>query len=322
MVFGTSVGSINAAMIAQGETDFIEKLWLELETDMVFDIPDLQKDELLSYTKGFLSEGGMGASGLKELLKSYIDEEKIRSGAITYGLVATEFPSLDGVFMYLDDIPEGRLTDYILASASCFPAVQKCVIGDRTFIDGGYRDNLPVEMALNKDADKIIAVDLQAVGVIRDDTLKEAQEKCDEFHIIKSHFELGNFLVFDKNNSQRIVQLGYLDTMRHWNKYDGKRYTFEKDAFTKHQLAGADSAAYFLQMDPCIIYTRDGFLSSCTEQIKRSLDDASLKEHILFVIAKSLKEDEHESIFMQPAIFKILREEIQAANFLIQNNLF
>ena len=38
MVFGTSVGAINGAMIAQGDLALAEKLWLELSTDMVFDI--------------------------------------------------------------------------------------------------------------------------------------------------------------------------------------------------------------------------------------------------------------------------------------------
>ena len=41
MVYGTSVGAINAAMVAQGDLDLTAELWKELETDMVFDMaPD------------------------------------------------------------------------------------------------------------------------------------------------------------------------------------------------------------------------------------------------------------------------------------------
>ena len=41
MVYGTSVGAINAAMVAQGDVDLTAELWKELETDMVFDMaPD------------------------------------------------------------------------------------------------------------------------------------------------------------------------------------------------------------------------------------------------------------------------------------------
>ncbi len=46
MVYGTSVGAINAAMVAQGDIDLTADLWKELETDMVFDMaPDSKPAE-------------------------------------------------------------------------------------------------------------------------------------------------------------------------------------------------------------------------------------------------------------------------------------
>ena len=38
MVFGTSVGAINGAMVAQDEPELAEKLWMQMETGMIFDI--------------------------------------------------------------------------------------------------------------------------------------------------------------------------------------------------------------------------------------------------------------------------------------------
>lgn len=332
MVFGTSVGAINGAMICQGDLRLTEQLWQQMETDMVFDLDsadekskqqknasaqpntrrashknsrpndELQKleqpsgaelykgkdllkkfremdiggvptEDVLAYAREILVNGGAGSSGLYGLLQTYIDEGKIRDCGIEYGLVTTELPSLEGRFLRLDEIPQGRLVDFILASASCFPAVQKCTIDGVQYIDGGYRDNLPLEMALESGASRIIAVDLEAAGVVRHDVIARAKREADEFHLLKSSVDLGNFLIFDRDNTVRIMRLGYLDALRHWGVYDGRRYTFEKGAFRDGDRAMfsdekvsawdmpselpevtaldlADSVAWCLQLDP------------------------------------------------------------------------
>lgn len=368
MVFGTSVGAINGAMTVQGDISLTEKLWLQLETDMVFDLngaekeapserPDLYgipAEEALAYAREIVTHGGAGTTGLQSLLSQYINEEAIRSSTVGYGLVTTEFPSMGGHFLYLDDIPRGQLLSYILASASCFPAVQKCTIDNKQFIDGGYRDNLPVEMALQKGANVIIAVNLQAAGFVRKRPLEEAKETAEEFHLLKSPLDLGNFLIFDKANASRIMQLGYLETLRHWGKYDGIRYTFEKNIYTRHQLAGADNTAYLLGLDPCRIYNQRALLDEAKARIqnlqeaadawhikdmpdtptevmellkdlgagiKEYTDIVTLRAHLMLYIAKSLRTDQEHSIFLQPALFKLLDDEIQAANFLIGNGI-
>ena len=328
MVFGTSVGSINGALIAQGDLAAAENLWYELETTMVFDLPD---DDALSYAKEMVLHGGAGTSGLETLMDQYFDEEKVRSSGMDYGLVTTKFPSMNGAFLHADQIPGGQLGDYIMASSSCFPFVRKCVIGDSSYIDGGYSDNLPVEMAMERGATTIIAVDLQAMGTVRKSTIDDAREKCDEFHMIKSPVDLGNFLVFDTANSKRIMTLGYLDALRHFGKYDGIRYTFEKNQFKAHHLIGADNAAYMLKLDPCVVYDKVSIVEAlkpaieahkaCCENWTDYLSSSELHGQLLLYIARSLKQDEEKSMFMQPAVFKALKDEVQAANFLIKQDL-
>ena len=51
IVTGTSVGAINGAMVVQGELEPTVKLWKEIETHMVFDIPQgTQPIDCLLYT--------------------------------------------------------------------------------------------------------------------------------------------------------------------------------------------------------------------------------------------------------------------------------
>lgn len=291
MVFGTSVGAINGAMIAQGDLALAEKLWLELSTDMVFDIggsahdnsgpahedsdssrepahdivsaktgftagarsyfndaiqdkvsefterigdkirerfgeldiAGMPAEEAAGYLREIITNGGASNTGLMDMMKKYIREEDVRSSHISYGLVVTELPALGGHYVYTEDIPAGQLPDYIMASASCFPAVQVCDIDGRKFIDGGYYDNLPVKMALERGADSIIAVNLKAVGILRQEFIEQAKANCKSFIHLKPSLDAGNMLTFDAGHTTRLITLGYLDTMRRYGRFDGKR---------------------------------------------------------------------------------------------------
>ena len=355
MVFGTSVGAINGAMVAQGALEQAEELWLRMETDMIFDIESggAPTEDALAYAREIVLHGGAGSTGLSGLLHKYINEKKVRRSKTDYGLVAVEFPSLKAHHFFVDDIPEGRLVDHIMASASCFPAVKKYEIEGVSYIDGGYSDNLPVSMALSRGADRIIAVDLEAVGVVDHEALEKASQSCDSFHLIKSPLSLGNFLMFDRMNTARIMRLGYLDTMRRFGMYDGERYTFEKGAFSDLHITGADSAAYFLELDPGEVYTKERMkqaasdrlrqldtssrlseamsrirqidsisdLSLMAAKIKDIISDADMHMALIIYIADDLRENEGESIFLSPHIFRLLDSEIQAAGFLNREGL-
>ncbi len=337
MVFGTSVGAINGAMIAQGDLALAEKLWLELSTDMVFDIggsahdnsgpahedsdssrepahdivsaktgftagarsyfndaiqdkvsefterigdkirerfgeldiAGMPAEEAAGYLREIITNGGASNTGLMDMMKKYIREEDVRSSHISYGLVVTELPALGGHYVYTEDIPAGQLPDYIMASASCFPAVQVCDIDGRKFIDGGYYDNLPVKMALERGADSIIAVNLKAVGILRQEFIEQAKANCKSFIHLKPSLDAGNMLTFDAGHTTRLITLGYLDTMRRYGRFDGKKYTFEKGVFSESEISAADSLAVKYAMDPARIYDRSGFLDALLEAVSR-----------------------------------------------------
>ena len=80
IITGTSVGAINAAMITQGELELATKLWQEMETHMVFDVPE--GSQPFDYAREIVFNQGAGTSGLKALMDKYIDESKIRSSKI------------------------------------------------------------------------------------------------------------------------------------------------------------------------------------------------------------------------------------------------
>ncbi len=245
-VTGASVGAINGAMVAQDSFDLTVELWNRLENDMIFDKGILKKEE----------------APLKALLENYVDEDAVRKSPVDYGLVTVELPSLTPRYLYKDDIPSGRLIDFIIASASLFPALLPHDIDNIKYVDGGYHDSLPVEMAIKKGANRIIAVDLDS-GVTRPITSRQKNNTT----VIRSKWDLGNILVFKGSNASRIMRLGYLDTLRTFGFCDGGYYCFPKGHLNKKALECAETAGRLFGVEPVFLYSKDTF----DEKIKRNV---------------------------------------------------
>lgn len=232
IVTGTSIGSINGAMVAMGDYEQACKMWNTITTSQIFEVPVEEEEEMRkkiiktysTFAKDFF-HGGTDTKPLKDTLEKYFDEKKIRESKIEYGLVTVEMEGLKPVEIFAQDIPKGKLVDFILASCSIYPAVKPYVIDGKKYIDGTYHDNLPIAMALKKGAKRIIAVDLDAFGKVN----KELLESLDDVIYIKSYWDLGISLVFDQIEIKRIKRLGYLDCMKHFGVYDGYAYTFIKN---------------------------------------------------------------------------------------------
>ena len=118
MVIGTSAGALNAAMIATGSPEIAEQLWLSTASKEIFDLdtemPDiintikdklhidddifgnlsLPPDQFVGFARDILSQGGVTSDGMENLIKKYIDENKIRKSPMDFGLVTVEYPSL------------------------------------------------------------------------------------------------------------------------------------------------------------------------------------------------------------------------------------
>lgn len=335
MVVGVSVGSLNSAMVVQGDPFLASELWRKLVTDKVFDVkPDAQITE---FAAEFFKQGGAGVSGLKDLDDTYLDEDYIRKSPIDFGLLTVELPLMKPHYLWKDEIPEGKIGDYIIASSSAFPALKPHNIDGRTYIDGGYENNMPIHMAVERGATNIIAIYLDAVG--RFDKNKE-MSSSENIKLISPKWDLGSFLVFDPDNTENIMRLGYLDAMKVFGIYDGDLYSFAKKEFDKKTLKKIDYLASIFELDPLILYTRKSFIARLVDIIiefnKRSealkekeLNPSTIKAYlnslnkktVVILIAKNLKENGEASIFNKPYIKKLLPAEISAAKLLLSFEL-
>jgi hypothetical protein len=143
------------------------------------------------------------------------------------------------------------------------------------------------------------------------------------------------------------MRLGYLDTLKAFQVYEGEFYCFVRGEFDRKTIKGADTAGFIFELEPDIIYKKfifDRYLKKAvethirlTERDLLSYSD-SLRDRILegllkakatlsqktitLIIARSMKEtSESKNIFLTKPAMKLLREEIIAANYLNKEGL-
>ena len=230
IVTGTSVGALNGVMIVQKDFRKALKIWENIDYDKIMDDVNInQKNNLLAYTQNFISNGGTSIKPLENLVDSAVNEKKFFKSKINYGLITYNFSKLKSVSVKKKNLNEGDLKKYIIASATCYPFFKKKKIGNEHYIDGGYYDNLPINLAISLGADEVIAVDLKAIGLKR-----KVKDKNVKITYICPQNDTGRILEFDKNSSRKNICFGYNDTMKFYGHLDGKRFTFRKNNLSKN----------------------------------------------------------------------------------------
>lgn len=228
IVTGTSIGALNGVMIVQNDFKKAQHLWENLNINNVFDKEiDIKGDNFklfIEYFKAFIKEGGMDVSSLENLIKNNVNINKFYKSKIKFGLVTFKLNTLSPVLLKKEEIKESLLVDYLVASATCYPAFKKKKIGDDVYIDGGYYDNLPINFAFEMGAEEIIAVDVNMLGIN-----KHKNKSKDKIVLITPTTKLGNFLVFNKEESKRQIKIGFNDTLKRFGKLLGKEYAYKKN---------------------------------------------------------------------------------------------
>ncbi len=235
IITGTSVGSFNGALMVLNKYDEALNLWQNISMDHVFtqflenagNNNSNHEGYIRKLTIEALSKGGVDYSPLHKMIASLVNEDALRKSPIEFGLVTTKFPNKKHIERFIGDIPRGEAVDYIIASASAFPLVRSYKIGDCKYIDGGYSDNLPVQMALDHGAEEIVAVNIGRMPV------KKLKENCAEIHYVQNkrlfnNGQFGTVAIFDKKLSLNNIRQGYLDTCKAFKLLDGDYYCFEK----------------------------------------------------------------------------------------------
>ncbi|MDD2435284.1 MAG: patatin-like phospholipase family protein [Bacilli bacterium] len=279
IVTGTSIGAVNGLMMVQNEFYKTHWLWSNITFDSIYDTPFPKKYDTFAdislvykkYFKQFLENGGVNTKKVGLLIDRAFNERKFFKSRIDYGLVTFNLSAFKPTLMTKEKLKGQNIRAYVLASATCYPAFQKTIINDEQYIDGGYYDNMPINLAIELGATEIIAVDLRTVGFVH------KSKKDIKITYIKPQNKIGSFLVFDKIIARKAIQYGYNDTMKTFNKLDGNKYTF------KHN-----------HLDINYNYYHQVFIDKCQEIFKYNKENKSIYDELLKLstIRKIINNDE------------------------------
>ena len=231
-IAGVSIGSINGALIAQGDFEKAMEMWNGVSIDKGVKITEALPDPENLFSKKnwgalfkeVLRKGGIDASPLAGYIRDYIDEEKIRESGIPLGVVTVQMgQKVSGLELFLEDMPEGELIDYLMASSS-IPLVTNIGPEGEKFLDGGVYDNTPVMTLKKRGYNKLIVIDISNIkGVAHNLDFSN----CQVVYIKPFDTDdLGAAFDFDAELNQKRMQLGYLDTKKAFGHLAGNVYHF------------------------------------------------------------------------------------------------
>ena len=234
IITGTSIGALIGCMTVQGRADDAIKLWKTLQvTDVIeggvevnIHLKELfeRKAELVQFAKNSLKEKRVNIDPLIQMIWREADYDQFMASKIDFGLVTYNVTKNQAVYVTKKDLTRDNLPHYLLASASCFPVFPLCNFNGENFVDGGYADNCPVELAMQMGAEEYVIVDLDPK-----DTHPEFYGRPDMIRIAP-YQEIGSWLDFSRECLDERICLGYLDGMKAFGKLEGVQLTFLPDS--------------------------------------------------------------------------------------------
>ncbi len=295
-IAGSSIGALNGAFIVQGDLEAMEDIWINYDYKSFMNIDEdtyeRYKDiemkpksfhDVVELMNKARKKQGIDISPLRKLLEEKVDEEKIRNSSFEFGITTAYWDGkIFPITLYKEDIPKGRMVDYLIASAS-LPIFKLDKLDDKLYLDGMFSDNIPINMLAQKGYDDIVVIRLvdDFLGKM---TINRYQDL--NLKVIVPSQGLGGSLNKDKNHIETNIKLGYLDTMKAYNRYDGVNYFFNLDC--KY-----DEKYCFEKLSNISIDTINDLC--CLLHIKKDVNRRTLMENVIPKIVEVLEIDKNSS---------------------------
>lgn len=281
-VMGTSIGSLNGALILQDDVDVMIDLYQNMELTSIMEMNEkvdtsrnlFDIKNLKPLVAEFINNKGINNEPLRKTINKYIDLDKIYKSKMDFGLVTYSIDNKAPLELYKDQIPKDEFVDFLLAS-SCLPIFKAQKIGNFEFVDGAFYDNIPINMAIEKGYKNIIVIDINGTGFNR-----RLSDKNIYLKVISPKEKLGGTMNFNKDRMKNNIALGYLDTMRSFNKMQGHIYYFYSKEFNRmlevfnlQTIYGLENAAKIYEINKYKAYKFEEFI----EEVAKKNEEAKAK---------------------------------------------
>ena len=245
MIAGTSTGSLVAAFYAVGytEDEIAEIIAKNYKTLTTFEKRPIAKSiGKFIIKKDFDMEGLSKGEKIENLVNRIVSEKgvtKLQESKIPFAITTVDTISMkECIFLsHKYDLENTDKIDYIfdeidigkaVRASMSFPGIfTTCNFGKYNFIDGGTKDNLPVQIlkdigskaviasSFNLDnyepSGKIFDVVIRAVDIFSLKDVEKARELADVSIVI----ETGDTSLLDISDMQAVIKSGYDETMKH-----------------------------------------------------------------------------------------------------------
>lgn len=219
-VAGSSVGALNGALICMDDLKKAEALWRDISYSRVMEV-----DDELTIRDFFrmLGEGGADITPLRNMIEENVEEEQIRQSPLDFYACTFSVTDRKELSMNMKEVPEGQLTDMLLASAY-FPAFKNEKLHGKTYVDGAVLNLVPIDLLLEQGYENLIVVRLFGMGHQKKVEIPEGVQVIE----IAPRVSLGNIMEFDGARSRHNLQIGYYDALRSIYGLAGEIYYIEE----------------------------------------------------------------------------------------------
>lgn len=230
LVCGTSIGALVGALFAQkGNVEGLEEWIGSFQQNMVatnlFIFPNQYENDktpiktinefLAAYAKGGPSENPLGAT-----LAQQFDFETFKNSPIDFACQSYNVSKGISAWFYKKDMTADNCMDELLSSTAYFPAFNFIQIDGDYYIDGGYYQTIPMDLASSLGADK------ETVILLDDPKEYPSITQTSKRMVIYPILQLNYYLDFKGEMLKNQVEQGYLETMKELGKAPGYLYTF------------------------------------------------------------------------------------------------
>ena len=296
-IAGASIGALNGALFLQDEFMETVKMYENIKIDNIMKVEGVNADKnifnlsnIFNLAADYTKQKGIDNTPLREMIKKYIDMDKLYNSKINFGLVTYSVKNKTPLQVFKNDIPKEQMEDYLLAS-SCFPIFKPQILNDEEYFDGGLYDNIPSNMLIEKGYKNIIIIDIAGVGFSKKSISKDLYVK-----VISPSEDLGGTFEFNHERIINNIKLGYLDTMRSFNKLQGHIYYFKPEEFAKmlevfnlQTIYGLEYAAQMYKIYKYREYTFEEFIEEVNKkQLEAEKTYEKIKNTDIIQIGKKL----------------------------------
>lgn len=209
LVFGTSIGAVNASFFAQGDLSRLEELWCSWRPKGLGRAWPFELCRMLMGKRWSLFQPEM----LEALLYSELDLARLHGSKTQAGFVVTDLCTLTTRVIRTDEIDSMKFLVDTLMATCALPLVfpPRHLNGEGLWIDGGIVRNTPMLAALNTDAPEIYTVLLHGDNIHACPTnVLQYLLRCVDIALTASAVN-GLALVAQHN---RLIELGSVPSLR------------------------------------------------------------------------------------------------------------